>query len=301
MKERRLPYAIRKRFGPYPESGLIKEALKILRKLFPFKDRRSFDPRHDAFYQALGRSPEGDDEAARLAYRKTVDWLILFFEGKKKRLKAGLKRDMAGAAQELRFEEASRLKRLIYALDHINDMALLKRANSAARASASGTSDGTGRRQGFRIEAYDIAHLSGTEVVGAMTVSMDGEAAPSEYRKFKISRNRNDDAAGLGEMLTRRLDHSEWPYPDLIVVDGNQIQIAAAENVLRARRIGIPIAAVTKDERHRASRLIGLPDLIRRYKDEIVAVNAEAHRFAIAYHRLRRRRSALATQSRSRV
>ena len=44
VKDGRLGYAVKKRFGPYPEGGLIKEALKILRKLFPFKDKKSFDP-----------------------------------------------------------------------------------------------------------------------------------------------------------------------------------------------------------------------------------------------------------------
>jgi hypothetical protein len=64
-KDGTLPYKTKLLFGPYPESGLIKEALKILRRLFPFKDKKSFDPRHDAFYRALGRSPEGGDAPAR--------------------------------------------------------------------------------------------------------------------------------------------------------------------------------------------------------------------------------------------
>lgn len=285
VKDGRLGYAIKKRFGPYPESGLIKEALKILRKLFPFKDKKSFDLRHDRFYQALGRSPDGDDELARKEYQKTIKRLILFFEGKKRRLKSDLKKQMRAAAMELRFEEAGRAKRLIYALDHINDIALIKRAADP------------NHRQ-FRIEAYDIAHLSGTNVVGAMAVSIDGEARPDEYRKFKISKNRNDDAASLTEMLGRRLNHSEWAFPDLIVVDGNQIQMNAAENVLKARRITIPIVAVTKDEHHKADQIIGNQDLAERFKNEIIAVNAEAHRFAIRYHRQRRRKSALASSHR---
>jgi len=290
-KDGRLDYKVMKRFGPYTESGLIKEALKILRKLFPFKDKKSFDRRHDAFYQALGRSPDGDDEMARQSYLKTIKYLILFFEGKKGKLKADLKKQMNAAAKALKFEEAGRTKRLIYALDHINDIALIKRAATRSQPDASGE-----RRQ-FRIEAYDIAHLSGTDVVGAMTVSVNGEAAKNEYRKFKISRNRNDDVAGLVETLSRRLNHTEWQYPDLIVVDGNEAQMRAAEGVLSARRIGIPVVAVTKNERHKADRILGDPELAKRFKNEIIAVNAEAHRFAIAYHRLRRRRSHIAPRS----
>ena len=113
----------------------------------------------------------------------------------KGKLKADLHRQMNIAAKDLRFEEAGRLKKLVYALDHINDMALIKRA---ADSNGSDRSDDPSRCRQFRIEAYDIAHLSGMEVVGAMAVSLNGEAAPSEYRKFKISRDKNDDVAGRG-------------------------------------------------------------------------------------------------------
>ena len=278
-KEKRLPYAVLKAFGPYPEGGLIKEALKILRKLFPFKDRKAHDPRHEAFYRALGRSPDEGAENARRRYRKTIAGLILFFEGKKGVLRKRLEKEMNAHARKMEFEEADRVKKLLYALDHIRDMALIKREAFDVKGN---------NKRGFRIEAYDIAHLSGQNVVGAMTVSDNGQLAPSEYRKFKISRERNNDIAGLVEMLSRRLNHPEWPFPDLIVVDGNEVQQRAAEAVLRARRITIPVIAVTKDERHKASSFVGNAQIIGPHKNAIVAVNAEAHRFAIAYHRKKR-------------
>ncbi len=278
-----LGYTVKKYFGPYPHGGLIKEALKILRRLFPFKDKKSFDPRHDAFYRALGRSPRDDDENAHRRYLKTIGYLILFFEGKKDQVRARLEKDMNAYAKAMRFEEANQAKKLIYALGHINDMALIKASNSKSSTS-------TGSKE-FRIEAYDVAHLSGTNVVGAFTVSVNGELAPSQYRKFKISRQANDDIAGLVEIVSRRLNHSEWTYPDLIIVDGNETHKAQAEGVLKARRITIPVIAVTKDDRHKANRLIGHPDIIHAKKKEIVALNAEVHRFVIAFHRMRRRKS----------
>lgn len=283
LKEARLPYAVKRSFGPYPQGLLIKEALRVLRKMFPFRDKKSADPRHDAFYRALGRSPQSDDNAARRRYARTVDGLILFFEGKRARLKQKLEHQMKICARELRFEEAGEIKRLLYALDHINDMALIKEDR---RRPASG--------RPFRIEAFDIAHLSGMETVGAVAVSVNGRADMSQYRKFKVSRNANDDMAGLTEILSRRLNHPEWPYPDLIVVDGNDILASRAEAVLSARRMAIPVIAVTKDERHRADKLVGNPELVERYRREIIATNAEAHRFAISYHRARRRKGFLA-------
>lgn len=278
IKDRVVPYKIKKRFGPFPESGLIKEALKILRRLFPFRDKKSLDPRHEAFYRAIGQSPNGNDEEHRKTYLQTIRHLILFFQGKKGRLQADLKRQMKACAKEMRFEEAEQAKRLLHALDHINDIALIKREASTQFSG----------RTGFRMEAYDVAHLGGSENVGVMVASLNAHPAPSEYRKFKISRDKNDDIAGLVEILSRRLDHSEWQYPDLIIVDGSKVQARHAEAVLMSRRINIPVVAVTKDERHKAETLVGDPDITKRYRNEVIQLNAEAHRFAIKYHRKRR-------------
>ena len=250
-----------------------------MRKLFPFKDKKSFDERHDAFYQALGRSPRESDTEAHARYMRTIQHLILFFEGKKKLLRNRVKKEMDLAAREMRFEEAGQAKHLLYALDHINDVSLIKEDRTI--------SSTTGRA--IRIEAYDIAHLAGINVVGAFTVSINGEYAPAEYRKFIISRQVNDDLAGLEEILNRRLNHTEWTYPDMIVVDGDIRHKERAESVLRARRISIPVIAVTKDERHKASDLIGASDLVSKYQKQVISLNAEAHRFVISFHRKKRR------------
>lgn len=275
IRDKTLTYQIRRSFGPFLEAGLIIVALRILRRLFPFRDKKAIDPRHEEFYKTIGMSPATDSEQARQEYERTINYLILFFEGKKSILRKEIDTNMNKAAQDLRFEDADRSKRLLYALDHINDIALIKKNKSLIE-------------KGFRIEAYDIAHLSGTNVVGAMTVSLDGVPAPDQYRKFKISREANNDTAGLAEMLLRRLNHSEWTYPNLVVVDGNEIQINVAKNILAGRRIDIPVVAVTKDAAHKAANIVGSPAIIKKYKNEIISVNAEAHRFAIKYHRLRR-------------
>lgn len=289
-----LSYSVKKCFGPFVEIGLIKEALRILRRLFPFRDKKAHDPRHEEFYRAMGQSPErgwsaGDSKAgidqARRKYLKTIRYLTLFFEGDSKGVRSLIEREMMRNAAAMRFEDAAENRKLLYALDHIDDIALIKR--NARMANGTTGSGGTGSAS-YRIEAFDIAHLSGTHVVGSMAVSVNGQPANSEYRKFKISKDANNDVAGLTEMLFRRLNHPEWTYPDLIVVDGNEIQKNAAEAVLKARRVMIPVVAVTKDERHKAADILGLPELVRRYRNETIAINAEAHRFALRYHRKRR-------------
>jgi excinuclease ABC subunit C len=280
-KEGLLTYPVRNCFGPYLESMIIKEALVILRKMFPFRDKKSFDPRHDRFYRALGRSPEADSADSHERYLETIKYLTLFFEGRKKELRKKLGRDMKAFAKVRMFEDADRIKKLLYALDHINDIALIKRERTHSPGD-------------YRIEAYDIAHLAGEETVGTMTVSCKGQFTAAEYRMFKLKEDSNDDNANLREVLSRRLNHPEWTFPDLIIVDGNEVQMKTAEGVLAARRMAIPVVAVTKDERHKASKLIGHPDLISKYKNDIMALNSEAHRFTITFHRKRLRKGLLA-------
>jgi excinuclease ABC subunit C len=285
-----LPYKVKEIFGPYPYGGLIKEALRILRKLFPFKDKKAYDPRHDRFYKAIGRSPHSD---AVHQYARTIRYLILFFRGKKKLLRVKIERDMKTQAREMRFEEANESKRLLYALDHINDIALIKEDRLNSNSLQDFSRDGNVvvndiEKKGFRIEAYDVAHLSGTNVVGGMVVESNGELAREEYRKFKISKQANNDTAALAEILLRRLNHTEWDYPDFIVVDGNEIQMNVALSVLKARRLEIPVIAVTKNEKHKADRLIGDAQIVEKYSKSIIRLNAEAHRFTLAFHRKRR-------------
>ncbi len=288
-------------FGPFVHGGLIKEALKILRKMFPFKDAKSFDARYNLFYQALGRSPKGTDDNSRRRYQRTISNLILFFEGKKKLLQARLEMNMNTYAKNMEFEEAQKMRRLLYALNHVNDMALIKKELVVRSSAMTAGMQGLGQSQSdlpisrsklhFRMEAYDIAHLSGTNVVGAYTVSINEELAPTEYRKFIISRQENNDVAGLIEIISRRLNHTEWTYPDLIIVDGGEGQLRAANAVLKARRINIPIVAVTKDESHKAGEIIGNKEFAEKYRESIIMLNAEAHRFAINFHKKKRKAS----------
>ena len=273
---------IAEKYGPFPNSGLIKEAMKIIRKIFPYKDKKSLDPRHDNFYKSIGRSPDDNSSHAHDKYMRTIHYLKLFFDGRKNDIRADLQKSMSEYASSMRFEEANECKRLLYALDHINDVSLVKRDKQSVL-------------NEFRIEAYDIAHLSGQNVVGAMVVSVNGNNIPSEYRRFELKEQKNDDVHNLGEIIFRRLNHSEWKFPDLIVVDGNEVQKKRAEDILSARRMNIPVVAVTKDKAHKGIKIVGDPYISRKFKGDIFSINAEAHRFVIAYHRKKRNNSLLLT------
>jgi excinuclease ABC subunit C len=188
-------------------------------------------------------------------------------------------------AKKEAFEEAHVLKQKIFALTHINDIALLKDDSRVYRDERS-----------IRIEAYDIAHLGGDDMVGVMTVLEGGEPDKSSYRKFKIHTvTKSNDTASLKEVLERRFTHSEWVLPQVLVVDGGVAQKNAAESVLRKHEISIPVIGVVKDEKHNPKRIIGAQKVISQHQNAILLANAEAHRFAIAYHRERRRKRNVTT------
>ncbi|HWA32162.1 MAG TPA: hypothetical protein VG694_01800 [Candidatus Paceibacterota bacterium] len=280
LKEGKTPERFSEVFGPFTNGGQLKEAMKIIRPIFPYIDADSRKKDNFAFYRQLHLAPETADALARRAYGRNIANLKLFFRGKKKRILSNLKKEMMAYAKRREFEQAGEVKRRIFALQHINDVALLKGERMAAGA--------------FRIEAYDIAHMSGQNMVGVMTVVESGQPVKSEYKKFKIrSQSGANDTGALAEILDRRLAHTEWDYPRLIVLDGSTAQINAARNIMAKIGVQIPIAAVTKNERHRPVAIRGEERFIRAREDEILLANAEAHRFAIAYHKKMRSKNFL--------
>lgn len=273
------------KYGPFTNGMQLKEAMKIIRRIFPYLDVKSVQPDHFEFYRQIGLAPDIGTREAQVAYSKNIKNLKLFFQGKKKRVVSNFKKEMVAYAKSKEFELANEMKQRIFALTHINDIALLKNEGQYAR-----------EAEVFRIEAYDIAHMGGKNMVGVMTVVEDGEVVKSEYKKFKI-RTQSDanDTGALKEVLERRLAHTEWPYPSLIVVDGGVAQINVAKMVLRVTGVSIPIVSVLKDERHKPKDIMGDKDFAVKYKREILLANSEAHRFAIAYHKKMRNKNFINT------
>ncbi|HSE34758.1 MAG TPA: hypothetical protein VLB83_01415, partial [Candidatus Paceibacterota bacterium] len=271
--------------GPFPGGKELRIALDLVRRIFPFRSSCVPNSGRPCFDRQIGLCPGVcSGEMSRTAYARRVQDIRLFFEGKKGTLVAGLRRRMRTHAAKLEFEEAGRIKRMIAALAHINDVALIR--DEIRERSAHGATRG---ERSVRIEAYDIAHISGTYPVGVMVAVEGGETLPSAYRKFIIRSERgNDDVGNLEETLMRRLAHPEWRYPDLIAVDGGVPQKRRAEAVLRKHNVRIPVIAVVKDDRHRPKAFLGSASLATLYKTALLLANSEAHRFAVSFHRARR-------------
>ena len=154
-----------------------------------------------------------------------------------------------------------------------------------------------------RIEAFDVSHTMGEETVASMVVFREGRPLKKDYRRFRVRKAApGDDYAAMHEVVSRRYGgtlRGTLPDPDLVLIDGGKGQLAAAAQALGELGVRHRIAALAKEHEElfvpgRSRPLDMEPDsdgtlLLRRVRDE-------AHRFAISYHR-HKRRSAL-TRSR---
>jgi excinuclease ABC subunit C len=272
-KELKLKYV----YGPFPQGGSLKEALKIVRRIFPYRDTCVPQSGKACFNRQIGLCPGVcSGEMSKAEYAETVRHISLMFSGNFQGLKRTLVKEMREAAKAEEFEKAAMLRRQVEALEHIRDVSLIKDEHRIAPGG------------GTRIEAYDVAHTGGDETVAVMTVVSGGEAVKSAYRKFIVRTAKNNDVAALREALSRRLVHHEWPLPRVFVVDGGKAQLNAARSVLKDAGVGIALVGVVKDERHQPKALIGDEKAIKGHQKDILLANAEAHRFAITWHRRRR-------------
>lgn len=257
-------------FGPFTHGSALKEALAIIRRIFPYFDEKSTEKTTRRFNQEIGAYPEDD----RRAYLATIRHIVLLFQGKKRALMRELERTMVRAARAERFEEAAKAKRQLFSLTHIRDTALLKDEYRVPHATE------------FRIEAFDTAHLAGESARGVMVVVENGEPVLSEYRTFTIRTAKGgDDYQALREVLERRFKHREWTFPKLIVVDGGRAHLKVAKLVMARCHPAIEVCAVVKDERHKPKQILGKKSFVSGHEKSILLANAEAHRFSLGRHR----------------
>lgn len=269
--------------GPFPSGYQLREGLKLIRRIFPFYDTQKPVGEGNKhlkakveFNRQIGQYPK---DMSRSEYLRSIRNVSLYLSGRVKALRAQLERDMKAFAKEERFEEAAQARKQLFALDHIQDVSLIK--------------EDRGENAGPRIEAYDTAHISGTNAIGVMTVVENGMPQKKDYRTFRIrgygGKSTNDDIASLKEILSRRLGHPEWPLPKAFIVDGGKTHKKAAEEVLKEAGIGLPVIAVVKDEKHRPREVLGGMRAGVSDADAVLA-NSEAHRFSITKHRQARSR-----------
>jgi len=267
-----------KRFGPFTSSGSAREAMKILRRIFPWHT-------HPAEKVGTFKKPCFDYEIGlcpgtcvswitRREYIKNIRGFKMFLMGKKEQLLASLKKEMTQSARKLNFEEAQIIKKKIFALTHVQDASLLSDPDPVHLGNE-------------RIESYDISNISGSSAVGAMAVFTGGIPDKKEYRKFKIrSFNTPNDVGMIKEIISRRLKNS-WVLPSLILIDGGPHQVNVAKKALAERGLNIPVIGMIKGVDRKRTDLTG--DYVEGIDKKVLEfARDEAHRLAISYHKVLR-------------
>jgi len=269
-------------FGPFPSGGSLRVALQIIRKIFPFRDKRSVQKDKAEFYKQIGLTPDLSDSVIKKGYKENIEHIKKFFKGNKKTLVKDLEKRMMEHAKREEFERANDIKKKIFALKHINDASLIKEDFLAKKPKTSKIN---------RIEAYDVAHLSGKNMVGVMVVVEDSSPEKNEYKKFNINGfDKANDTGALKQILERRFAHPEWTYPDLIVIDGGKAQKNVVHKFFKKYGLSIAVVSVVKDEKHKPKAIMGSKDIIKSHEKDILLANHESHRFAISFYRKKQRK-----------
>lgn len=286
-------------FGPYPNVGAMKTVLKIARRIFPFQSVINH-PKKTCFYYHLGLCPCPEvfkDES----YRRNINHLVNFLSGRTGKVVKDLEKEKKNFIRNEEFEEASNCQKKIDAiklvtasyyrpLEYEENPNLRSDLRYIELRSLKDVLTLNNVKIPFpaRIECFDISIIAGKYATGSLVVFINGEKDTSHYRRFKIRYTGiPNDFAMMEEVIRRRLNHSEWEMPNLIVVDGGKGQVSSAFKVLRERKLDIPLIGLAKREETIVTSNfseIKLPkdskalQLLQRIRDE-------AHRFAITYHR----------------
>ena len=290
-------------FGPYYNGYAIKKALRYLRRVFPYFVKMP-DGKGSKLEMQIGLNP--DMQSGSEAYKTNLRKLIKYFEGGRKQLIREMERDMKTAAGLHDFERAAALR------NKLRDLAELQRRImfgdrefldiSKDRALSDLTDLLQLEKPPQRIEGYDISHMGGTNVVASMVVFTNGVSDRSEYRKFKMQLQQNDDYRSMREVITRRLKHlKDWGKPDLVLIDGGMGQLNAVADLLRAENIAFvgrnksgnhsrnaPVQLVLPEHEVAVAHDSHLAKLIARIDDE-------SHRFAVSYHTVLKRQKQTAS------
>ncbi len=290
-----------KYIGPFVEGRALKKTLKFLRRVFPYYTSAKH-PNNKCTWCHLELCPGPNPDLS--AYKKSIKKLTQILEGKRKAVFFGLKKEMRQAAEQKKFEEAGKIRDKMLALErilehtHVIENSKLQITNY--KETEKKLQEIIGVKTAIsKIECYDISNIQGKNAVGSMVVFVDGAPDKSQYKKFKIRmKNEPNDIAMLREVLTRRLAHPEWDYPEVMLIDGGIAQLNIAVNTKKqgTKTKQIKIISIAKGKQElliEGKAKIPLKDLPQEIYNLVKHLDDEAHRFAITYHKKVRKQALL--------
>ncbi|RJR24354.1 hypothetical protein C4578_03140 [Candidatus Microgenomates bacterium] len=294
-------------FGPFPSSSDARRILKTLRPIFPYRSCKNLHKAPCLYYQ-LGLCPGvciGKNEGE---YKETIKALRKVLSGKTNMLDKiikSLEKEMKKESRNLKFEEAQGLKNKVDSLKRLKEgWRIPKEKREMGKVFLELRKlltkyQGTDPITLKKIEGYDVSNLGRDIIVGSMVTFIEGEPDKSLYRKFNLKYNLSgqNDPEGIKQVVRRRLNHPEWIYPQLILVDGGKTQISAAFEAIKEKDLEDQIAllGIAKKE-----EIVIVPKFLngkvvswkslrlsRRHPELqlLQAIRDESHRFAQKYYK----------------
>jgi len=295
-------------FGPYTNAKLLREAVEFMRRTFPLRTCQRIPKKICLNFhigQCLGPCV---DRGRKREYNMIIEELKLFLDGKQDELLESLASRMKEVSESKDYEKAARIR------DRIKALSSVRQSGSQLSPMPTGLLKAVSIKPSQQmeelcsllkltkmpriIEAFDVSNISGKEAVGSVVSFKDGKPNREEYRRFKIKTVRViDDYSMMREIVLRRysrLLREDGILPDLIIVDGGKGHLIAAKRQLfKLKLLNIPVIGIAKrpDKIYISEKKD--PILLGKFEGVLLLVQRirdEAHRSAIDYHRLLRRK-----------
>lgn len=284
-------------FGPYVDARLVREALSLIRKIFPYRICRTM-PKKPCLDHHIGLcvAPCVKNISVK-DYQKLIRCVSFILEGRKDDLSRSLRKEMESCVKVKKFEQAAVLRDQLRAIGALysstKDINYFKEAEQLKLVLGL-------KKVPERIEAFDISNIMGHQAVGSMVSFLNGVPDKNNYRRFRVREVKGiDDFQMIAEVVRRRyarLKNEGALFPDLILIDGGKGQLSAAKSELDKLDLAVPIVSIAKREEElflpgkKSSVILKHDSLGLRL---VMRVRDEAHRFAINYHRALRGKESL--------
>ncbi|HIE36320.1 MAG TPA: excinuclease ABC subunit UvrC [Candidatus Omnitrophica bacterium] len=278
-------------FGPYPKVKILKNALNLIRKIFPYRSCAKL-PKKECLYFHLNLCPGpciGKISVSQ--YKETIEDISKILRGERKELLEDLEEKMNKFSKNLKFEEAAQIRDKIlsvynlywgkresnqlFSLKEILDLPVLP----------------------LIIEAIDISSLRGRNSSGSVVVFREGVPDKSSYRRFRIrNAEGTDDYAMIKEVARRRysrLLRENKRMPDLLIIDGGKGHVNKVKEELKNLGLSFSVIGIAKKNEEIWFPYQEKPLIIPKESDALhllQRIRDEAHRFAHSYHLLRRKK-----------
>ncbi len=304
-----------KLYGPFTNAKQLRGTITVLQKIFRFRncslDIEEGDEKWRWFRPCLLHSINQCTAPCNLRiskedYRKDINKLKLFLDGKKDRLINEMTKEMQAASEAKNYETAARLRDEIQLLNSLHQRGNLEDHAQPEVFYIDPKKGMQGLKKVFqlpdlprRIEGVDIAHLQGGETVASLVQFIDGLPFKHGYKRFKIRTVKGiDDYASIKEVVSRRIRrlHQEGEsFPDILLIDGGKGQLNAAMSAMHELGVEPPFT-ISLAKREEEVYVPGETEPRRLSRHSyglrlLQYVRDESHRFAQHYHHLLRKKS----------